>query len=103
MDKFEYKKITYNPIFLSEKLSELGDKGWELVDIQNEYYSAIFKRRKEKILCDVTTKIVSTNTDRFGSYAHQCKELISNEYELIDIIRNENGDYYAHLGKYEYK
>ena len=109
MDKFEYKimKISdcmYYTGSLELGLKKLGDEGWELVNIE-EYRTdlAYFKRKKEKILCDTTEKIVSTNLEAHGSYYNQCEDLISKGYELIDVKRNSNGDYYAHLCKYEYK
>lgn len=102
MEKFEYKTIKRTLSF-EEQLNKLGDEGWELVNIEYQTDLVYLKRKKEKILCDIKFKIVSTHLLKFGSYADQCREIIAEEYELIDIIRNENGDYWAHLGKYEYE
>lgn len=48
-DRFEYKfeRITYNPIV---KLNELGNDGWELIQISNND-TYILKR---KLMCIIT-------------------------------------------------
>lgn len=102
MEKFEYKLVLLKTNkLLIEQLNTLGEIGWELIDLNGD--RCILKRKKEKILCDVTYKIVNTKFQGFGSYAEQCKNLLDDGYELTDVIKNNNGDYYAHLCKYEYK